>query len=190
MGFSTSLAQSDTLRINNQVISTFANGDCGKLEFPNELGMVDVDKQGNGLLAINQKGLIADLDVRLVMAADDDQYLNSLLNQQNSGSPTILSAVLTKNFADQQGNVTSVQLQLGGGGTPVVATFVLLISHFPATPTKVAFVTDRGVVGTSGAPTNIVSQVTAWPVASCVMPTNRMSPSTSATDIRVGAVIV
>ena len=112
MGFSTSLAQSDTLRINNQVISTFANEDCGKLEFPNELVMVDVDKQGNGLLAINQKGLIADLDIRIVMAASDDTYLNSLLAQQTGGSPTILSGVLTKNFADQKGNVTSVQLQL------------------------------------------------------------------------------
>ncbi|MDD5301506.1 MAG: hypothetical protein PHS14_00240 [Elusimicrobia bacterium] len=115
MGFSTSLAQSDTLRLNNQVISTFANEDCGKLEFPNELIMVDVDKQGNGLLAINQKGLIADLDVRLVMAADDDQYLNSLLAQQTGGSPTIISGVLTKNFADQTGKVTSVQVQLNGG---------------------------------------------------------------------------
>jgi len=128
MGFSTSLAQSDTLRINNQVISTFANEDCGKLEFPNELVMVDVDKQGNGLLAINQKGLIADLDIRIVMAASDDTYLNSLLAQQTGGSPTILSGVLTKNFADQKGNVTSVQMQLNGGaflrGIPMMLSSV------------------------------------------------------------------
>lgn len=116
MGFSTSLAQSDTLRINNQVISTFSNEDCGKIEFPNELMTWDVDKQGNGLLAINKKGLIADLDLRLVMAADDDQYLNSLLAQQADATPSILSAVLTKNFADQTGKITSVQLQLAGGG--------------------------------------------------------------------------
>jgi len=128
MGFSTSLAQSDTLRLNNQVISTFANEDCGKLEFPNELVMVDVDKQGNGLLAINQKGLIADLDIRIVMAASDDTYLNSLLAQQTGGSPTILSGVLTKNFADQKGNVTSVQMQLNGGaflrGIPMMLSSV------------------------------------------------------------------
>ena len=128
MGFSTSLAQSDTLRINNQVISTFANEDCGKLEFPNELVMVDVDKQGNGLLAINQKGLIADLDIRIVMAMSDDTYLNSLLAQQTGGSPTILSGVLTKNFADQKGNVTSVQMQLNGGaflrGIPMMLSSV------------------------------------------------------------------
>lgn len=115
MGYSTSLAQSDTLRLNNQVISTFANEDCGKLEFPNELIMVDVDKQGNGLLAINKKGLIADLDLRIVMSLSDDQYLNSLLAQQMGGTPTILSGVLTKNFADQTGKVTSVQVQLNGG---------------------------------------------------------------------------
>jgi hypothetical protein len=128
MGYSTSLAQSDTLRLNNQVISTFANDDCGKLEFPNELVMVDVDKQGNGLLAINQKGLIADLDIRIVMAASDDTYLNSLLAQQTGGSPTILSGVLTKNFADQKGNVTSVQMQLNGGaflrGIPMMLSSV------------------------------------------------------------------
>lgn len=116
MGFSTSLAQSDTLRINNQVISTFANEDCGKLEFPNELITIDVDKQGNGLMALNQKGLIADLDIRIVMAADDDQYLNSLLAEQTGGTATILSAVLTKNFANQNGDITSVQVQLNGGG--------------------------------------------------------------------------
>ncbi len=116
MGYKTSLAQSDTLRINNQVVSTFANEDCGKLEFPNELISVDVDKQGNGLLAINQKGLIADLELRLVMAQSDDAYLNSLLAQQTSGSPTLMSAVMTKNFADNNGNITSVQIQLNGGG--------------------------------------------------------------------------
>jgi hypothetical protein len=116
MGFSTSIAQSDSLRINNQVISTFAQEDCGKIEFPNELITVDVDKQGNGLLAINQKGLLADLDARLVMGADDDQYLNALLAQQTGGSPTVLSGVMTKNFADQNGKVTSVQILLSGGG--------------------------------------------------------------------------
>jgi hypothetical protein len=122
------LAQSDTLRINNQVISTFANEDCGKVEFPNELASVDVDKQGNGLLAINQRGLIADLDLRVVMAAVDDQYLNSLLAQQTGGTPSVLTAVLTKNFADQDGNLTSVQLQLNGGvfknGVPIMLSSV------------------------------------------------------------------
>ena len=128
MSYKTTLAQSDTLRINNQVISTFANEDCGKLEFPNELIMVDVDKQGNGLLAINQKGLIADLDIRIIMADTDDQYLHSLLAQRSGGSPSILSAVLTKNFADQKGNVTSVQMQLNGGaflrGIPMLLSTV------------------------------------------------------------------
>ena len=128
MSYKTTLAQSDTLRINNQVISTFANEDCGKLEFPNELVMVDVDKQGNGLLAINNKGLIADLDIRIIMADTDDQYLNSLLAQQSGGSPSILSAVLTKNFADQKGNITSVQMQLNGGaflrGIPMMLSSV------------------------------------------------------------------
>lgn len=123
-GFSTSIAQSDSLRLNNQVVSTFAQEDCGKLDFPNELISVDVDKQGNGLLAINQRGLICDLDMRLVMAQTDDQYLNSLLAQQTSGSPTVLSAVFTKNFADAKGNVTSVQVQLNGGaflrGIPMI----------------------------------------------------------------------
>lgn len=128
MGFSASLAQTDTLRLNNQVVSTLANEDPGKLEFPNELVMVDVDKQGNGLLAINQKGLIADLDVRLVMGGVDDQYLNSLLAQQTGGAPTLLSGVLTKNFADQTGKVTSVQVQLNGGaflrGVPMILSAV------------------------------------------------------------------
>lgn len=115
MGYSAVIAQSDSLRLNNQIISTFGQGDCGKITFPNELIMTDVDKQGNGLLALNQKGLIAELEVRLVMAGTDDQYLNSLLAQLLSGTPTIMTGVFTKNFADQNGNVTSVQVQLNGG---------------------------------------------------------------------------
>lgn len=124
MGFSSNIAQSDTLRINNQVISTLANEDCGKLEFPNELITIDVDKQGNGLMAINKKGLIADLEVRVVMSGDDDQFFNSLLSQQTNGQPTILSGVFTKNFANQTGAITSVQVQLNGGaflrGIPMI----------------------------------------------------------------------
>jgi hypothetical protein len=124
MGYSTSLAQSDTVRINNQVISTFGNDDCGKIDFPNELITVDVDKQGNGLLAINNKGLISDLELRLVMAESDDSYLNSLLALQMGGKPTILSGVMTKVFADQTGATKSVQIQLAGGsfsrGIPMI----------------------------------------------------------------------
>lgn len=124
MGYSTSLAQSDTVRINNQVISTFGNDDCGKIDFPNELITVDVDKQGNGLLAINNKGLISDLEMRLVMAESDDAYLNSLLALQMGGKPTILSGVMTKVFADQTGATKSVQIQLAGGsfsrGIPMI----------------------------------------------------------------------
>lgn len=124
MGYSTSLAQSDTVRINNQVISTFGNDDCGKIDFHNELITVDVDKQGNGLLAINNKGLISDLEMRLVMAESDDAYLNSLLALQMGGKPTILSGVMTKVFADQTGATKSVQIQLAGGsfshGIPMI----------------------------------------------------------------------
>lgn len=117
MGYSVVLAQNDTIRLNDQVLSTLANEDCGKVTFPNELAKVAVDKQGNGLLTINNEGLICDLEARLVMAQADDQYLNSLLAQQMPPNlaPTIISGVVTKNFADQAGNITSVQLTLSGG---------------------------------------------------------------------------
>jgi hypothetical protein len=115
MGYSALIAQSDSLRINTQKITTFSQGDVGKIDFPNELTTTAVDKQGNGLLAINQQGLLAELEVRLVMSQADDQYLNGLLAQTMAGTPTILSGVFTKVFADQNGAQTSVQIQLSGG---------------------------------------------------------------------------
>jgi hypothetical protein len=115
MSATSAITQLDTLQINNQVISTFANNDCGKVTFPNELVEIDVGKNGNVLAAINFKGFICDFEIRLVMGASDDQYLNGLLNQFMSGSPSFNTGFFTKNFVDANSNVVSASISVQGG---------------------------------------------------------------------------
>lgn len=115
MAIVASITQNDTLSINNQVITTFANNDCGKLTFPNEIVEFDVGKNGNILQAINYKGFIVNIQIRIIMGASEDQYFNGLLNQLMNGSPSFQTTYFTKNFIDKNGNVISASIAAQGG---------------------------------------------------------------------------
>lgn len=111
------LSGDDTLQINNQVISSLANQDPGRLVLPNEMANVEQGKNGGSVYAQNAMGFIADLTIRLILAGVDDKYLNSLLNQQVTAfsSFTLMTAVYTKRVGDGQGNISNVIYQLAGG---------------------------------------------------------------------------
>jgi len=109
------ITQTDTLQINNQVFSTFANNDCGKLTFPDELVEMDIGKNGNIIAAVNFKGQIVDFELRLLLAAVDDQYLNGILNQYQSGAVAFNTGVFVKNVVDQNNDVLSATMAMSGG---------------------------------------------------------------------------
>jgi hypothetical protein len=116
-GLTVSLSGDDTFQINNQVISTLANQDPGHVTFPNELATVEQGKNGTTIYAQNPMGQIADFVIRILLAGIDDQYLNSLLQQQSTGFSdfTLMTGVFNKRVGDGKGNILTVQYQLSGG---------------------------------------------------------------------------
>lgn len=117
MALTIALSGDDTVQINNQVISTMANQDPGHITFPNERATVEQGKNGTTIYAQNNNGFICDLALRIVMGATDDQYLNSLSQQQDTAFSNfgLMTAVFTKRVGDGKGNITSVIYQLSGG---------------------------------------------------------------------------
>lgn len=116
-GLTVSLSGADTIQVNNQVISTLANQDPGHLTFPNEIVSVEQGKNGNTIYAQNNMGYIADLAIRVLLAGIDDQYLNSLLQQQTTAFSdfSLMTALFNKRVGDGQGNILTVVYQLSGG---------------------------------------------------------------------------
>lgn len=116
-GLTVSLSGDDTIQINNQVLSTLANQDPGHVTFPNELANVEQGKNGTTIYAQNPMGFVAELVVRLLLGGLDDQYLNSLLQEQNTAFSdfSLMTAVYNKRVGDGNGNILTVQYQLAGG---------------------------------------------------------------------------
>lgn len=116
LGFSVALSGADTLQINNQVISTLANQDPCHVTFPNELANVEQGKNGTTIYAQNNMGFLADMVVRILLGGIDDQYLNALLQQQQTAFSdfSLMTAVFNKRVGNGTSIVT-VQYQLSGG---------------------------------------------------------------------------
>jgi len=116
-GLTVSLTGDDTIQINNQVISTLSNQDPGHVTFPNELATVEQGKNGTTIYAQNNMGFVADLNLRVLLAGTDDQYLNSLLQQQNTSFSDfgLMTCLFNKRVGDGKGNILTVQYQLNGG---------------------------------------------------------------------------
>lgn len=116
-GLTVSLSGDDTIQINNQVLSTLANQDPGHVTFPNELAAVEQGKNGTTIYAQNPMGNVADLMIRLLLAGIDDQYINSLLQEQQTAFSDfrLMTCLFNKRVGDGNGNILTVQYQLSGG---------------------------------------------------------------------------
>ena len=116
-GLTVALSGDDTVQINNQVVSTMANGDPGMVSFPNEMANVEQGKNGTTIYAQNNMGFVADFVLRILLGGVDDKYLNSLLQQQITAFSnfTLMNGTFTKRVGDGAGNITSVIYQFQGG---------------------------------------------------------------------------
>ena len=85
------LTGSDTLIINNRIISDLADGDVAVLEYPNNISDVKTGKNGNSIYALNETGKNAELTLRVIRGSSDDKFLNNLLvNQEQNFAGTVL----------------------------------------------------------------------------------------------------
>ncbi len=111
------LTGTDTVTINNQPLSDFADGNCVELTFPNAIANVKTGKNGNALFGFNASGVQAEVKLRLVRGGNDDKFLNNLLAQQNANfaGTVLLTGTFIKKLGDGAGNITSDTYILAAG---------------------------------------------------------------------------
>lgn len=111
------LTGNDTVVVNNQPLSDFADGNCVELTFPNAIANVKTGKNGNSIFGYNASGVQAEVKMRLIRGGNDDKFLMNLLAQQNANfsGTVLLTGTFIKKLGDGAGNVTSDTYILAGG---------------------------------------------------------------------------
>ena len=111
------LVGSDTIKINQRLITDLPDGDVLKLTYDTNSVTVKVGKNGNTIYAQNESGKMAKVELRVMRGSADDKFLLSLMTLQNSNLPgfALMSSELVKRIGDGQGNVTADNYLLAGG---------------------------------------------------------------------------
>lgn len=111
------LSGSDTINLNNQVLSDLADGNCVELTFPNDIANVKTGKNGNSIYGLNESGKQCEVKLRVLRGSTDDKFLNNLLVQQqaNFAGTVLLIGQFIKKIGDGQGNITSDTYIMSGG---------------------------------------------------------------------------
>lgn len=101
------LSGSDSVTLNNRILSDFADGNYAELTFPNKISKVKTGKNGNSIYSYDATGQQFMLVVRLVRGTADDKFLNNLLAQQqaNFAGTVLMIGQMVKNIGDGQGNI-------------------------------------------------------------------------------------
>lgn len=111
------LTGSDTVMINNQLITDLADGNCVELTFPNDIAQVKTGKNGNAIYGLNESGKQCEMKLRVIRGSDDDKFLNNLLaNQANNfaGFPLMIGQFV-KQVGDGSGNIAADTYITSGG---------------------------------------------------------------------------
>ncbi len=117
MAKSVSLTGSDTIKINNRILSDLADGDCAVLSYPNEIATVKTGKDGNSIYAFNQTGKNCDLTLRVLRGSADDKYLLNLFNTMKidfSGF-VLINGEFIKRIGDGTGKISNDTYLVSGG---------------------------------------------------------------------------
>lgn len=108
---------SDTIIINDRLLTDLADGDCFTLEFPDEIANLTKGKNGNTIYSLNETGKRAEAIARVIRGSDDDKYLNNLLIQMQSNFAgfILMTGEFTKKVGNGQGVITNDTYVLSGG---------------------------------------------------------------------------
>lgn len=111
------LSGSDTINVNNQVLTDLADGNAVELTFPNDIANVKTGKNGNSIYGLNESGKQAEAKIRVLRGSSDDKFLNNLLSQQqaNFAGTVLLIGQFIKKIGDGLGNITSDTYIMSGG---------------------------------------------------------------------------
>lgn len=111
------MSGSDTLVINNRVLSDLADQNVAELTFPNDIANVKTGKNGNSIYSLNESGKQADLVIRVIRGSADDKFLNNLLVQQqaNFAGFILMTGEFIKKIGDGKGNIAGDTYITSGG---------------------------------------------------------------------------
>ena len=114
---SATLTGNDVVTLNGRVFHDFAQEDITVLEFEENLVNVEASKNGNIVYALNEKGKMATLTLRLLIASSDDRYLNSLLAAQiaDFSGFVLIAGSFVKRTGDGAGKIRNVIYNTLGG---------------------------------------------------------------------------
>lgn len=112
-----SLTGDDTIKINDQILVDFGDGDTAVLDFPNDLMQAKTGKDGNSIFAFNNSGRQCTFVLRLLRGGADDMFLNNLFASLVNAPAgfTLLTGEFIKNVGDGQGNIKQDIYVLSGG---------------------------------------------------------------------------
>ena len=132
------LTGNDVTKINDRIFSGFADGDCVKITYPNDLVIVKTGKNGNSLYGFKNDGRQVDVTLRVVLGSADDKFLNNInsLMKNDFAAFTLMTGEFTKRVGDGNGNITAVTYILSGG----------VISHQPEAVENADGNTDQSLV--------------------------------------------
>lgn len=114
---SATLSGSDTVNLNERVLTDFADQNPVELTFPSDIAAVKTGKNGNSIYALNETGKQSEVKLRILRGSSDDKWLQGLLNSQqnNFAGFVLLTGQFIKKLGDGQGNITSDTYILSGG---------------------------------------------------------------------------
>lgn len=111
------LVGSDTIKINQRILSDLPHGEVAKVTYETDLATVKTGKNGNTIFAQNASGFSATMELKLLRGSADDKFMQSLvtLYRANPTSYVLMNSELVKRIGDGQGNVTADAYVLTGG---------------------------------------------------------------------------
>lgn len=111
------ITSNDTLTLNNHVFNDLTIDDTVGITFPNELVNMTTGKNGNTMIALNQKGYNASLTVKVARGSSDDQFLSGILAAMSNDFPStsLLAGTFAKRLGNGQGVVVTDTYTLSGG---------------------------------------------------------------------------
>ena len=115
------LSGADTIMINNTLLTDLADGDCVTLNFPNDIAVMKIGKNGNAIYGFNATGQMAECRIRVIRSSADDKFLNNLLAQQNGANganfaqTVLVIGEFVKLIGDGSGNLSHDTYIFAGG---------------------------------------------------------------------------
>lgn len=112
-----SLTGKDTFKIDDTLITDFADGDNITIVFPNDQTSVKTGKNGNTIFAENATGYNADVELRIMRGSTADKLLNSrkAAYVQDPSAFTLLNSYFSQRSGDGNAGVSRIIYDLKGG---------------------------------------------------------------------------